>query len=234
MTEPDTTIRVVLVDDQEIVRLGFRAALEEGGAVRVVAESPAGSRAEAVIRRHRPDVVLADVRDEQALGALRRAVPGGTVTIAVLTAVCDDARLVSALRAGASGFLLKNMSQPELVQAVRALSQGHSVISPAATSRLIDRFVPLLSLESAYQSVYASLTEREIEVLVSVGAGMSNQEIAADLHLALPTVKSHLSNIFSKLGLRNRVHAALLAEHAGLNQLGQRRTATAGAVSETW
>ena len=225
-------IRVVLVDDQEIVRRGFRAALEEGGRVRVVAEGDAGPRAEAALRRHRPDVLLADVHEESGLLRLCEAARDTGTRVAVLTAAREDADLFAALRAGASGFLLKNTSQAELVHAVTALSQGHSVISPAMTALLLDRFAALLSLESTSRTVFDSLTERELEVLIGVGAGKSNQEIASELHLALATVKSHLSNIFTKLGLRNRVHAALLAKQAGLSWIGDRQQARPALLTE--
>jgi DNA-binding NarL/FixJ family response regulator len=221
----DTPIRVLLADDQEIVRRGFAAVLEEHESVRVVGQTRCAD-APATAARLRPDVVLADVRAGDREGALlmRRlhaAVADAPSRIAILTATAEDAHFFAALRAGVSGFLHKELSPEELVEAVRSIARGYSVISPMMTTRLLERFEAFLTFEATPQAVAGALTQRELDVLIGVGGAKSNQEIAAQLHLAPATVKSHLSSVFSKLGLRNRVHAALFANLTGLVDFGE-------------
>ena len=213
--------RVLLVDDHDIVRLGFRRALEEDRGIQVVGEAHAGPQAVVLAGRLRPDVVLADTHvsadgSVSLLHRLRDALYGTPTRIAVLTDTADDGQLFRALRAGVSGFLLKNVSQPELVQSVRSIAAGHAVISPLLTRRMLDRFQMILPSEDAYSYVLDALSEREISVLRHIGDGLSNQEIAATMHISRATVKSHVSRLLAKLGQPNRIHAALLAHRIGL------------------
>ena len=212
-------VRVVIADDQPLMRAGFKAVLEATGSIEVVAEAGDGAEAIAAAERHDPDVILMDVRMPgiDGIEATRR-LPRQRVL--VLTTFGLDDYIVEALRAGASGFMTKDAPAADLVAAVRAIAAGDAVLSPAITRQLLDRVARRLppAAGSADDSAAAALTEREREVLQLVAAGMSNAEIARALVVAEPTVKTHVSNVLGKLGLRDRVQAVIYAYEAGLVQ----------------
>jgi DNA-binding NarL/FixJ family response regulator len=215
-------IRVLIADDQPLARAGFRAVLEATGAVQVVAEAQDGDEAVELARRHDPDVVLMDVRmpGTDGIEATRR-MPNQKVLI--LTTFGLDDYIIEALRAGASGFLLKDAPVDELVRAVRTVAAGDAQLSPAVTKRLLDQVARRLPAAVSHDSsALADLTEREREVLRLLAAGMSNAEISAALVVSEPTVKSHVSNVLQKLGLRDRVQAVIYAYENGLVAPGQR------------
>ena len=209
-------IRVLIADDQPLMRAGFRTVLEATGSIAVVAEAADGEAAIAAAEQHRPDVILMDIRmpGTDGIEATRR-LPRQRVLI--LTTFGLDEYIVEALRAGASGFLTKDAPVQELVAAVRAVAAGDAVLSPAITRQLLDRVGRRLPPAAPRASpATAALTERETEVLRLLAAGMTNAEIAAALVVAEPTVKSHVSNLLGKLGLRDRVQAVIYAYESGL------------------
>jgi DNA-binding NarL/FixJ family response regulator len=217
-----SAIRVLIADDQPLARAGFRAVLEATGAIQVVAEAEDGDQAVELARRHDPDVVLMDVRmpGTDGIEATRR-MPNQKVLI--LTTFGLDDYIIEALRAGASGFLLKDAPVEELVRAVRAVAAGDAQLAPAVTKRLLDQVARRLPAAVARDSrALADLTEREREVLRLLAAGMSNAEIAAALVVSEATVKSHVSNVLQKLGLRDRVQAVIYAYENGLVAPSQR------------
>jgi DNA-binding NarL/FixJ family response regulator len=210
------TIRVLIVDDQPLARRGFKAVLEATGAIEVVAEAGDGAQALELARRHDPDVVLMDVRMPvmDGIEATRR-MPRQKVLI--LTTFGLDDYIIEALRAGASGFLLKDAPVEELIRAVRSVAAGDAQLSPAVTKRLLDQVARRLPAAVERDTeVLAQLTEREREVLRLLSAGMSNAEIANALVLSEPTIKTHVSNVLQKLGLRDRVQAVIYAYENGL------------------
>jgi DNA-binding NarL/FixJ family response regulator len=204
-------ITVLIADDQPLMRAGFKAVLEATGQIKVVAEAENGEQAIAAANDHRPDVILMDIRmpGVDGLEATRR-LPRQRVL--VLTTFGLDEYIVEALRAGASGFLTKDAPAQELIAAVKAVAAGDAVLAPAVTRRLLDhvahRLPPAIG---AAPGALDSLTDREREVFELVAAGLSNAEIAKALVVAEPTVKTHVSNLLSKLGLRDRVQAVILA-----------------------
>jgi DNA-binding NarL/FixJ family response regulator len=211
-----SNIRVLIADDQPLARAGFRAVLEATGGIDVVAEAESGEQAVELARRLSPDVVLMDVRmpGMDGIDATRR-MPQQNVLI--LTTFGIDDYIIEALRAGASGFLLKDAPVDELVRAVRTVAAGDAQLSPAVTKRLLDQVAR--RLPAAVQrdaGALAELTEREREVLRLLAAGMSNAEIAAALVVSEPTVKTHVSNVLQKLHLRDRVQAVIYAYENGL------------------
>ncbi|WP_034267955.1 response regulator [Haloechinothrix halophila] len=214
-------IRVVLVDDQELMRVGFRMVLGAQSDIDVVAEAGDGERAVRLAEQHRPDVVLMDVRMPVLDGveATRRIVAAGTARVLVMTTFDLDEYVYSALRGGASGFLLKDTPPDELVFALRSVASGDAVVSPSVTRRLLDRFVDSGSAPRD-TTVLEVLTEREREVLALVARGMSNTEIAERLYLSEATVKTHVGRILTKLDLRDRVQAVVLAYETGLARPG--------------
>ncbi|MET9658626.1 response regulator transcription factor [Streptomyces sp. NPDC006510] len=218
---------VLIVDDQTLQRLGFRMLLEAQPDISVVGEASQGQEAVRLTAELRPDVVLMDVRMPGVNGieATRRIVEsGGRSRVLVLTTFDLDEYAYEALRAGAAGFFLKDARPEELVVGIRTVAAGDSVISPSLTRRLIDAFTtshpqrtpgaPVLSPEQRRQ--LAALTEREREVLAAIATGWSNTEIAAHLHLAESTVKSHVSRILAKIDVRDRVQAVIFAYDVGL------------------
>ena len=226
-------IRIILVDDQELVRTGFRMVLEAQPDMIVVGEAADGLAAVEAVRRQPADVVVMDVRMPRLDGveATRRICagadaagpgsPGGTgdargPRVLMLTTFDLDEYVFAGLQAGASGFLLKDVPPAELLVAIRSVHAGDSVVAPSATRRLIDRFVPLLAPAGPPPAGLAGLTEREREVLVQVAAGLSNAEIATRLFVSEATVKTHVGRILAKLGLRDRVQAVVLAYESGL------------------
>jgi DNA-binding NarL/FixJ family response regulator len=215
-------IRVALVDDQELVRAGFRMMLDAQPDMTVTGEAADGLAAVALAATGAADVMVMDVRMPRLDGvqaARRICVTGDRPKVLMLTTFDLDEYAFAALKAGASGFLLKDVPPQELLFAIRAVHSGDSVVAPSTTRRLIDRFVPLLPAGEAGASSaagLADLTEREREVLIQVAAGLSNAEIAARLFVSEATVKTHVGRILGKLGLRDRVQAVVLAYESGL------------------
>jgi DNA-binding NarL/FixJ family response regulator len=217
-------IRVLLCDDQALVRSGFRMILEAREDLEVVGEAEDGRQAVELSRQLNPDVILMDVRMPNLDGveATRQLVAGGsTARILILTTFDLDEYVYDALRAGASGFLLKDVQPAQLVDAVRVVSAGEALLAPSVTRRLLDRFADALPGEQAKSlPALESLTERELEVLKLLAGGLSNAELAEQLFLSETTVKTHISSVLRKLELRDRVQAVVLAYEAGLVRPG--------------
>ncbi len=213
-------IRVLLVDDEALVRSGLRMILEAAGDVSVVAEAADGAAAVAEAQAHRPDIVLMDIRMPKVDGlaaARELAKQPKPPKVVVLTTFDTDEYVYAALQAGAAGFLLKDTPPPDLIHAVRVVAAGDAMLSPSVTRRLIDRFAAAPAPRAAAaRRQLALLTDRERDVLVLVGEGLSNAEIGRRAHLAEATVKAHVSSILAKLGLASRVQAAIFAHDAGL------------------
>ncbi|WP_105972681.1 response regulator [Streptomyces geranii] len=211
---------VLIVDDQTLQRLGFRMLLEAEPDMTVVDEAVNGSEAVRKTAELRPDVVLMDVRmpGMDGIEATRRIVEsGGRSRVLVLTTFDLDEYAYDALRAGASGFFLKDARPEELVVGIRAVAAGDSVISPGVTRKLIDTFTSRRTGPApGHERRLADLTEREREVLIAMAGGANNTEIAESLHLAESTVKSHVGRILAKIGARDRVQAVIFAYDAGL------------------
>ena len=211
-----TPLRVVIADDQPMMRAGFKAVLEATGDIEVVGEASNGAEAVEVATEQAPDVVLMDIRMPvmDGIEATRR-LPRQKVLI--LTTFGVDDYIIAALRAGASGFLLKDAATAKVVEAVRAVAAGDAVLSPAVTRQLLDQVGRRLpAAVSQEPEGLAQLTEREREVLRMLAAGLTNAEIAAVLVVSEATVKSHVSNLLGKLGLRDRVQAVIYAYESGL------------------
>ncbi|MEU7590099.1 response regulator transcription factor [Micromonospora sp. NPDC049230] len=216
------TIRVLIADDQALVRAGFAMIIESRADLEVVGEAGDGLEAVALAERLRPDVILMDVRMPRLDGieATRRlATSGQAARIIMLTTFDLDEPVFAALRAGASGFLLKDIRPDELATAVRVVARGEALLAPTVTRRLLDRFASELPGGTPPPALDA-LSAREIEVLTLVARALSNDEIAERLVLSRATVKTHLSAILLKLGLRDRVQAAVLAYECGLVRPG--------------
>jgi DNA-binding NarL/FixJ family response regulator len=217
-------IRVLIADDQSLVRTGFKMILDAESDIEVVGEAGDGAAALTMARTMRPDVVLMDIRMPgidgiTATGQVTAELPG--IRILILTTFDLDDYVHAGLRAGASGFLLKDVPAPDLVAAIRTVAAGDSVLSPSTTRRLIERFVPLLPAPAATATdSLAALTNREREVFALVAKGRSNREIADTLFLSEGTVKIHVSRLLGKLGLRDRVHAVILAYETGVRAPG--------------
>jgi DNA-binding NarL/FixJ family response regulator len=214
-------IRVLVVDDEALVRAGLRMILEPADDIEVVGEASDGSDAVTAVARHRPDVVLMDVRMPgmdglTALKELRRAT--NPPRIIMLTTFDLDDYVHTALRGGAAGFLLKDTSPRDLATAVRTVAEGSAMLTPRITKRLIDTFAGLESADAARARERLSvLTEREDDVVRAVARGLSNAEIGRELAMSEGTVKAHVSRALAKLGLSNRVQVALLVRDAGLS-----------------
>jgi DNA-binding NarL/FixJ family response regulator len=209
--------RVVVVDDQEMVRQGLRLILELAG-VDVVAEAGDGAEAVAAVLEHRPDVVLMDLRmpGMDGVEATRRIRAASDARVLALTTFDVDQHVVDALRAGAVGFLLKDVTSDGLVEAVRQAADGAPVLAPAVLARMMDHFVTRPPLPAQLPPGFDDLSEREREVLAMIGAGRSNAEIAEELVISMATVKTHVRHIFAKLALRDRAQAVVVARDAGL------------------
>ena len=213
------SVRVLIADDQALVRGGFRMILEAKEDMEVVGEAGDGAEAVELVARLQPDVVLMDVRmpDMDGIEATRRVVASGSsARIVILTTYDVDEYVFAALRAGASGFLLKDVRPPELTEAIRVVARGDALLAPGVTRRLLDRFAGVLPDGAARPSDLDELTEREFEVLRFVALALSNAEIASRLVLTEATVKTHVSSVLRKLGLRDRVQAVVFAYDVGL------------------
>jgi DNA-binding NarL/FixJ family response regulator len=214
-------VRVVIVDDDPLLRAGLAMMLGGAADVQVVGEAGDGSEVAAVVAAHAPDVVLMDIRmpsmDGLTATELLRSQPDAPEVI-VLTTFDADEHVLRALRAGAAGFVLKDTPPAEIVGAVRRVAAGEPVLSPDVTRRLIARVSASTvdRRQAAARERLAALNERETSIAVAVGSGKSNAEISATLYLSVPTVKTHISRILTKLDLNNRVQIALLAHDAGL------------------
>lgn len=217
-------IRVLLADDQTLVRGGFRMILEAQEDIQVVGEADNGVHAVQKCRATSPDVVLMDIRMPtmngiEATAELARQQSG--TRILILTTFDLDEYVYEAVRAGASGFLLKDVAPPDLVHAVRVVADGQALVAPAITRRLLEQFVARPKPGARAPEILDHLTDREIEVLRHVARGMSNMEIAGALHLSAATVKTHMSRVLAKLGLRDRAQAVVFAYETGLTAPGQ-------------
>jgi len=214
------TIKIMLVDDQELVRTGFRMVLDAQDDMCVVGEAGDGLTATQLLRSHPTDVVVMDVRMPRLNGieATRQiCAAGGRPRVLMLTTFDLDEYAYAALKAGASGFLLKDVPPEELLFAIRAVHSGDAVVAPSTTRRLIDRFAPLFPAQNfPAPPGMDMLTSREREVLAHVAQGLSNAEIAQRLFVSEATVKTHVGRILAKLGLRDRVQAVVLAYESGL------------------
>ncbi len=225
-----TVIRVLLADDQALVRSGFRVLLQSAEDIEVVGEAADGGQAIEMARATRADVVLMDIRMPgmdglEASRGLAADEDLAGVKVLILTTFEDDENVVEALRAGASGFLTKDVELPDLLHAIRVVARGEALLSPGATRRLIARVLtqpdrPRQSAAAA-DSGLAVLTDREREVLTLVGGGLSNDEIAAALFLSPLTAKTHVSRIMTKLGVRDRAQLVVLAYETGLVSPGR-------------
>ncbi|MGI8646890.1 MAG: DNA-binding response regulator [Acidimicrobiales bacterium] len=217
------TIRVLLVDDQPLLRLGFRMVLEAQTGILVVGEASSGAEAVRLCARLRPNVIMMDVRmpGMDGIAATERiAAADSSAKVLILTTFDLDEYAFAGLRAGASGFLLKSVEPAELVNSVRAVAAGDAVVAPRITRELLNKFAHKLPSSrdhnSTLASIFSQLTDREREVLMHVAQGLSNAEIAAALMLSEATVKTHVSRVLTKLALRDRVQAVVLAYETGL------------------
>jgi len=218
------SISVLIVDDQALVRTGFRMILEAEADLEVVGEAGDGLQAIDEARRLHPDVILMDVRMPELDGieATRRLLENGgsDARVVMLTTFDMDEYVYDALRAGASGFLLKDVPPEHLVDGIRAVANGDALLAPSITRRLVEEFVRSAPPQTKPPAGLDQLTSREHEVLLLIARGMSNAEIAAELYVSETTVKTHVARVLMKLGLRDRVQAVVLAYEAGLVQPG--------------
>ena len=217
-------IRVLLVDDEALVRGGFRMILETQDDIEVAGEASDGAEALEQARRLRPDVVLMDIRmpGMDGLEATRRLLAAGAEAprVLILTTFDLDEYVYEAMRSGASGFLLKSVRPRQLPDAVRTVAEGEALLAPSVTRRLVEEFVRLPAPASGVPAALTELTERELDVLRLIAAGKSNADIAASLFLSEATVKTHVNRVLTKLGLRDRVQAVVLAYETGLVRPG--------------
>jgi DNA-binding NarL/FixJ family response regulator len=217
------SISVLLADDQPLLRRGFRMIIEAEDDLTVTGEAGDGDEAVDRARRNPPDVVLMDIRmpGTDGIEATRRIIAANpAVRVLVLTTFDLDEYAFGALRAGASGFLLKDVRPAELVTAIRTVASGNAVVSPRVTRRLLEEYAQVMPVSAERYPQLSSLTEREGEVLEAVARGLSNAEIAAALCVSETTVKSHVGRILAKLGLRDRVQIVVLAYEAGVIRPG--------------
>ncbi|HXA59919.1 MAG TPA: response regulator transcription factor [Streptosporangiaceae bacterium] len=218
-------IRVLLADDQALVRSGFRVLLEAAGDIQVLGEAADGEQAIALSRQLRPDVVLMDIQmpGTDGLNATRQITGDPTlagIRILILTTFDEDAHVFEALRSGASGFLVKDAETSQLLHAVRVIAQGEALLAPAVTRRLIQIFASGPRPGATAPAALAMLTDRERQVLSLVAAGLSNEEIAARLVLSPATARTHVSRIMTKVAARDRAQLVVLAYESGLVQPG--------------
>jgi DNA-binding NarL/FixJ family response regulator len=216
-------IRVLIADDQALVRGGFRMILDAQQDIEVVGEAGNGREALARARELEPDVVLMDIRmpELDGLEATRRLLGGdGTARVLILTTFDLDEYVYEAMKAGASGFLIKDVRPEQLADAVRVVTSGEALLAPAITRRLIEQFVSRPAPGARAPTELSELSERELEVIKLIARGLSNGEIALSLFVTEATVKTHVTHILTKLGLRDRVQAVVLAYETGLVQPG--------------
>jgi DNA-binding NarL/FixJ family response regulator len=216
---------VVLVDDQPLIRTGLRTMLEHGGDIEIVGEADDGEKAVALAQRTRPDVVLMDIRMPvlDGIQATRRITSDpqlGTVRVVVLTTFDLDDYVYAAIRAGASGFLLKDARPEDILSAVRVVAAGEALLAPSVTRRLIEEFARRPEPAPEPSPELAALTEREREVLALIGRGLSNAEIAERLYVSPATAKTHVSHIMTKLYARDRAQLVVVAYESGLVRPG--------------
>jgi DNA-binding NarL/FixJ family response regulator len=217
------SVRVVIADDQAMVRAGFRSLLNEEPDVEVVGEAADGEQAVAAVQRFKPDVTLMDIRmpEVDGLEATRRLVGAGAATrVLILTTFDLDEYVYEGLRAGASGFLLKDASPEQLIAAIHIVADGEAILAPTVTRRVVEAFARLPVRQDQLQVALESLTTREREVLKLLSRGLSNSEIAEDLVVSAATAKTHVRHVLAKLDLRDRVHAVVFAYESGLVQPG--------------
>ncbi|GAA1167056.1 response regulator [Nesterenkonia sandarakina] len=222
---PGPAIRVLIVDDQSMIRAGFAALLDAQSDITVTGTAEDGAGIEEVVRSTTPDVVLMDIRMPRVNGleATRQilSMDGTPPRILMLTTFDADEYVFDALRAGASGFLLKDATPEELVQAVRVVAQGEALLSPKITRTLISDYAGRPTATPVQSQMLSELTDREQQVMIAVARGRSNAEIAGDLYLAEQTVKTHVSRILTKLALRDRTQMVVYAYECGLVRAGE-------------
>jgi DNA-binding NarL/FixJ family response regulator len=217
------SVRVLICDDQALVRGGFRAILDARPEIEVVGEAENGAQAVGLAQRRHPDVILMDIRMPvlDGIEATRKLVADGSpARVIVLTTFDLDEYVHAAIRAGASGFLLKDVTPTKLVEAIGIVAHGDALLAPSVTRRLLERFATTLPVGDRSTDALAELTAREVEVLRLLAGGLSNAEIAAELVVSEATVKTHISSVLRKLGLRDRVQAVIVAYETGLVRLG--------------
>jgi DNA-binding NarL/FixJ family response regulator len=227
------TLRVAVCDDQTLVRAGFRVLIDTTPGLSVVGEAGTGAAAVELIRRERPDVALMDIQmpEMDGIEATRRLLGGPEpvpVRVLILTTFDLDRYVFAALRAGASGFLLKDTPPNDLLAAIRVIADGEALLSPRVTRRLVAEFAkrPAVAVEAAHR--LDGVTEREREVLVLIARGLSNTEIAAELYLSIATAKSHVGHLLTKLGARDRAQLVIAAYETALVQPASRSRANGG------
>ena len=216
---PDPVIRVLIADDEALVRAGFRLLVEYADDLEVVGEAATGAQAVNQARALRPDVVLMDIRMPvmdgiEATRVLLERANGPRILI--VTTFDDDEHVFAALRSGASGFVLKDTPPEQLIEAIRIVAAGEALLTPSVTRRLIAEFARAPRPDAADAALLAGLTDREREVLVQAGAGLSNAEIAAALHVSVATVKTHVSRLLTKLGARDRAQLVVACYELGV------------------
>ncbi|MFO7300510.1 MAG: response regulator transcription factor [Actinomycetes bacterium] len=217
------TLRIVLADDQAVIRAGLRMIIDNEPDMRVIAEAGTGHEAVEAVTVRKPDVVLMDIRmpDLDGIEATRRIASQGGPPVLVLTTFGDEENVFGSLRAGAAGFLLKDAEPDTLLSAIRTVSAGESLVDPSVTRALIDRWVALEEAMPAAKGVDdLGLTDRETEVWRMIARGLSNKEIGDELYLSEATVKTHVSSLLAKLGARSRVQAVILAYEHGVVRIG--------------
>lgn len=219
------TIRIAVVDDQALVRGGFAMVLGHQDDIEVVAEAGDGQEAIEMAKEHRPDVILMDIRmpGMDGLEATSSIIANADwpVRVLILTTFDPNEYVYKALRAGASGFVLKDIPPAELVNAVRTVADGGALLAPSITRRLIGRFTEQLGVDTKMSSRLERLTNREREVLAAIARGLNNSEISEELYIGEATVKTHVSGILTKLGLRDRAQAVVFAYESGLAEPGE-------------
>ncbi|HKC19342.1 MAG TPA: response regulator transcription factor [Candidatus Dormibacteraeota bacterium] len=209
-------IRVALADDQQLVRTGFRMIVQSQPDMEVVGEAEDGRQAIEVVTRHKPDVVLMDIRMPHLDGIAATKQVSGQTKVIILTTFELDEYVFDALAAGASGFLLKAAPPEDLVKAIRVVAQGEALLAPSVTKKLIEEFTRHPERTPNKSKELESLTDREREVLKEVAKGLTNAEIAAQLHVSETTIKTHVAHLLDKLELRDRVQAVIVAYESGL------------------
>lgn len=218
-------IRLVLVDDQELVRTGLRTLAEHDGDIEVIAEAENGSAGVSVVRQHKPDVVLMDIRMPQMDGiAATRAIVAdrslANVRVVVLTTFDEDENVLAAIRAGSAGYLLKDIAPGELRNAIRVVAAGDALLSPAITQKVMSTFAGRPDTGTR-PALLESLTDREREVLARIGLGESNDEIGASLHISPATARTYVSRLLNKLSARDRSQLVILSYESGLISPGE-------------